>query len=725
MTTAAPEAKSVAPAIAPSPMKLVPAPPVSRWLQVFIFFASAFLVTGIVSMMFADLLWRTGWSSSRTILLILFILLFAFAAIGCMHGVFGFLLRLFGDKFRLTQVRDYSRQSLAGVSTAIICPIYNENVVRVYEGLRVTYESLERTGQLDRFDFFILSDSTNADKWVEEERRWYDLIRELGALGRIYYRRRVSNEGKKSGNIHDFLSTWGRRYRYFIVLDADSVMRGQTIVDLVKLMEASPGIGLIQTMPALVNAESLFGRIQQFANRLYAPVFIAGLNYWSMGLGNYWGHNAIIRTEPFMEYCDLPQLPGRKPFGGHILSHDFVEAALMLRENWQVWLAYDLEGSYEEAPQGVIENAQRDRRWCQGNLQHGLVVFMRGLRGISRVHLLQGIFGYLASPFWLLFLVTFCWMWGFQKFTGLSIITIPGWTPYLRLSGTAHAFLIFSICMAVLLLPKALALADLARDRERQRAFGGFRRAVTSTIAETFFSTVHAPLQMLWHSQFVASSLVGRTVNWAPQQRAADGTSWWYAMRRHWMHVVIGLAWGGFIWWVEPSTFLWFAPVFLGMALAVPFSVLTSRSSLGARARAAGLFLTPEEISPPPELDTLRVRMAALSGAGETAPHARDSGLAEIVLDPYVNAIHVSLLREKQLNPNYAEALARLGVGSPEVRVLGAKLLAGGPEALKPEEKMLVMSDSDTMSWLHRQIWLRPGGTLAPWWQAAIRRYTE
>ena len=229
-------------------------------------------------------------------------------------------------------------------------------------------------------------------------------MRDLDALGRIYYRRRVNNEGKKSGNVRDFLNTWGRRYRYFIVFDADSVMRGETIVDLVKLMEAHPNVGLIQTVPALVNAESLFGRIQQFANRLYAPVFIAGLNYWAQSFGNYWGHNAIIRTEPFMQFCDLPQLPGRKPFGGQILSHDFVEAALLLRENWQVWFAYDLEGSYEETPQDIIENAQRDRRWCQGNLQHGMVLFARGLRGVSRIHLLLGIFGYLASPLWLLFL---------------------------------------------------------------------------------------------------------------------------------------------------------------------------------------------------------------------------------------------------------------------------------------------------------------------------------
>ncbi|HEX3890883.1 MAG TPA: glucans biosynthesis glucosyltransferase MdoH, partial [Verrucomicrobiae bacterium] len=395
----------------------MPAPRIQRGWRLFVFFSSALLLTGFVSLLFADLLWRTGWSASRTVLLVLFVILFLFTAIGCVHGVFGFFLRTFGTRRCITRLKDYRGQKIDGVSTAIVFPIYNEDSVRVYEGLRATYESLAKTGQLEHFDFFILSDTTDADKWVEEERRWFDLIRELDALGKIYYRRRLDNEGRKSGNVRDFLNAWGRRYRYFMVCDADSVMRGETIVDLVKLMEVHPTVGLIQTVPAIVNAESLFGRIQQFANRLYAPVFIAGLNYWALDLGNYWGHNAIIRTEPFMQFCDLPQLPGEKPFGGQILSHDFVEAALMSRENWEVWFAYDLEGSYEEAPQAMIENAQRERRWCQGNLQHGLVLFAKGLRGVSRVHLLLGICGYLAGPLWLLFLLMFNFIYAYHKHT--------------------------------------------------------------------------------------------------------------------------------------------------------------------------------------------------------------------------------------------------------------------------------------------------------------------
>ncbi len=711
-----------------APNIIAVAPPrFKRGWRLFWFFTSALVLTGGVAMLFADLLWRTGWSTSRTVLLVLFIILFLLTAIGCMHGVYGFFIRIFGTQRRITGLKPYREQNIDGISTAIIFPIYNEDSVRVLEGLRATYESLERTGQLDKFDFFILSDSTNPDRWVEEEHNWCKLVRDLDALGKIYYRRRLFNEERKSGNVRDFLNTWGKRYRYFVCCDADSVMRGETLVDLVKLMEAHPTTGLIQTVPALVNAESLFGRIQQFANRLYAPVFISGLNYWALDFGNYWGHNAIIRTEPFMQFCDLPQLPGRKPFGGQILSHDFVEAALMLREHWQVWLAYDLEGSYEEAPQALIENAQRERRWCQGNLQHSLVLFAKGLRGVSRLHLIFGIFGYLSSPLWLAFLVTFDWIYCVQKFTGLSDITVESFNPYLKnWSGMEHALLIFIICMVVILLPKFLSLVDLARDWPRRKEFGGLFKATAGVICETIFSTLHAPLLMLWHTRFVLTNLAGISVAWTTQRRDADGTDWLYAAQRHWGHTLIGVLWGWFTWKLDPGLFWWFTPVLAGMVFSVPLSVLTSRRSLGTRAKSLGLFLTPEETKPPMELVSLRSRMKIHElTEGEKFSGRNHAGLAAAVLDPYVNAIHVTLLREKELNPVYAEQFKKIGAGTDAVRDLGEKLLAFGPEKLKSSERLAVMADQRVMVWLHQQAWLRPEEKLAAWWKAMIREFSQ
>jgi membrane glycosyltransferase len=710
------------PTAAPAPMpQIIPLPRLPRGRRLFIFYSSALLLTGAVSLLFADLLSRTGWSNSRTFLLILFVILFFLASVGCMHGVYGFLLRVFGDRLRITRLKNYRDADITGCSTAIVFPVYNENVTRVYEGLRATYESLQKTGQHEQFDFFILSDSTDPDKWVQEERAWFELIRDLDALGKIYYRRRLDNEGRKSGNIRDFLNAWGRRYRYFLVCDADSIVRGETLVDLVKLMETHPTVALIQTVPALVNAETLFGRMQQFSNRLYGPIFIAGLNFWTLDMGNYWGHNALIRTEPFMQFCDLPRLPGHKPFGGYILSHDFVEAALLLRENRPVWLAYDLEGSYEESPHGMIENAQRDRRWCQGNLQHGLVLFFNGLKGVSRLHLMFGIFGYLASPLWLAFLITFNWILWYQKYTGLSVITMNSF--FTNLSGTAQALLVFITCMAVLMLPKFLAVVDLARDAERRRAFGGLGRVTGGVVLETLFSTLHAPLQMLWHTRFVLTNLLGVSVGWKTQKRAG-GTSWAFAFQRHWGHMLIGFIWGIFMWELSPTLFWWFTPVFAGMFFSVPLSVFTSRVELGERAKKNRLFLTPEETQPPAELVSLRARVKIHDIVDQTT-HPRHNGFSDAILDPYVNAIHVSLLREKKSNPVYAQQFELLGVGSPKIRALVERFLTEGPDKVKPEERLLIMSDANAMEWLHEQIWLRSGTTLAPWWRNAIQVYRQ
>jgi len=693
-------------------LALVPPSPIRRAWRIFAFFSLTIVLTGGVSLLFADLLWRTGWSAARTVALCAFVPLFFFTALGFWHAVFGFVIRRCEEP-----VAPPANEPIpAGVSVALVFPIYNEDIARVCEGLRATHESLRKTGQLERFDFFILSDSTQPEKWIEEERHWHELALELNALGRIYYRRRPSNEGKKSGNIRGFLDAWGRRYRYFLIFDADSLMSGATVVELVRLMEQHPAVGLIQTAPGIVNAESLFGRMQQFANRFYAPIFLRGLDYWSEGFANYWGHNAIIRTESFMKWCALPQLPGRAPFGGHILSHDFVEAALLAKENMQVWLAYPLTGSYEEAPQNMIDNARRDRRWCQGNLQHGMLLFARGLRGVSRFHLLLGIFGYLSSPLWLVFLAAFFWTWAAGKMTGLSRIVVHSWMSSFNLTASQHALLIFLICMAALLGPRVLAVLDAALDRPRRRAYGGLPRLTMSAIGETLFSTLHAPLQMLWHTRFVIGILLGKQSNWGAQDRGATETGWARALRCQWEQLACGLACGWLVWGLAPNAFWWFLPLFCGMSLAIPLSALTSRASLGRAARRLGFFLTPEETFPPPELVELRERLARDRSA---APGVEDS-----IIDPYINAVHVSLLREARLHPESARAIAESEVGDGSVRALAEEVLAKGFGALEAADQKLVLSDADTMSWLHRQLWLRPESTVAPAWRDAMKCYT-
>jgi membrane glycosyltransferase len=230
---------------------------------------------------------------------------------------------------------------------------------------------------------------------------------------------------------------------------------------------------------------------------------------------------------------------------------------------------------------------------------------------------------------------------------------------------------------------------------------------------------------MLWHSKFVAASLFQAGIHWGPQQRNSEGTTWAEALREHWAHTAIGIVWGAAIWRLDHPTFWWFVPVVAGMVLSIPLSVWTSRRSLGEKARRLGLFVTPEETAPPPELAALRARMAGLEMTGETRSRPPDAGLADAVLDPYVNAIHVSLLREKGQNPAHVKALAQLRAGRPEVRTLCEKLLALGPGQLEQKEKLVILSDAELLPWLHRQAWLRPSGTLAPWWQEQIRKYAQ
>jgi membrane glycosyltransferase len=354
-----------------------------------------------------------------------------------------------------------------------------------------------------------------------------------------------------------------------------------------------------------------------------------------------------------------------------------------------------------------------------------MLLFAKGLRGVSRIHLTLGIFGYLSSPLWLAFMLTYCWMrWSFKS-TGLSDLPPVESFSVGAISPTAHAFLIFIICMGALFLPKLLAIIDLARDSRRRREFGGVLKVTASAVAETLFSTLHAPLQMLWHTQFVITILLGMGVNWGAQNRGADGTSWGDAFRCHWWHMLVGVIWGGLTLWLDPEVFWWFVPVLIGLLLAVPVSVLTNRSELGRQAGNLGLFVTPEETNPPEEIALLRERMWKLQAEGALLPRPPNSGLADAVLDPYVNAIHVSFLREKRLNPAYAEVMAKV-IGEPgQLQPLAEKLLAQGPAALKTPEKMRLLSDPATMSWLHRQAWLRPGQTLALWWQKAIRRYAR
>ena len=683
----------------------------------FLFFSCAFVLTSLASWVMADLLWQDGITGLEIALLGLFVILFAHIAVGFCTALFGFyVINRGGDYCRIMRTVDWANPPPLA-STAIVMPVCNEDVSRVFEGLRVIYRSLQETGQLEPFDFFILSDSNQPNQWIEEEVAWVELCKQVGGLGRIFYRKRRQSINKKAGNVADFLRRWGKNYRYMVVLDADSIMTGRALVQLVALMEANPHVGIVQTAPRIVRGVSLYARIQSFANRLYSPLFLAGLNYWQQHDGNYWGHNAIIRVQPFMDHCALPDLPGSEPFGGRILSHDFVEAALMRRAGWAVWLAHDLDGSYEEGPPTLIDSAKRDRRWCQGNLQHTWLLTARGFRPANRFHLFMGVMAYVSSPLWLLFLIL-------STIHVFALVTRGGVSPrpedFTSVFGytirVPEAFALFCFTMLLLFLPKLISvIVTLGRASEAEK-FGGRARLVLSALLETVTSSLLAPINMMFNAKFVLFTLLGQGVGWISQRREAgeDGTDWREAILTHWQQTVFGFVWGvsSFILW--PMFFWWLSPVIAGLVVAIPLSILLSKVSIGQSAQWLGLFLTPEETQPCYELRRLEQNLAACyKHLHPIEPLRNDYGLLQAVLDPYINAMHVALLRQRRPGEEARGWFMQLR----------ERLLRDGPDKLTAKEKMALLLDAESMIWLHEELWRQPSEALAEWWRLAMRQY--
>ena len=495
---------------------------------------------------------------------------------------------------------------LLATRTALLAPVYNEDPRALFARLRAITASIKETGQAHAFAAFILSDTTRREVQAEELAAFRRFkVRNPGV--EVYYRHRSNNIDRKAGNIADWVREFGGAYEHMVVLDADSLMCGDTLVRLAGAMERNHRLGLIQTLPTLVNLTSLFARAQQFASRLYGPMLARGVAWWSGPQGNYWGHNAILRVRAFADQAGLPHLAGRRPFGGHIMSHDFVEAALMRRAGWEVRMATRLKGSYEESPPTLADLIARDRRWCQGNLQHALVLPARGLHWVSRLHLVRGFCAYLTSPLWLALLVM-----------GVILSLAPRLGAYHAApaigAGADHRSavlaVVFVLSMAMVLAPKLMAFAGVMARPDSRAAFGGWRRASAGLLAEIVLSTLIAPIMMLSQTRALAEILLGRDSGWQAQTREEGVLSMADATRRHGVDSLVGLVLGVASLVASPWAFLWLSPVIVGLLSAIPLAVLTSRRDLGLKARQAGLFLIPEESAPPPLISHVSALMA-------------------------------------------------------------------------------------------------------------------
>ena len=626
----------------------------------------------------------------QTSILILFGILFCWVSAGFWTALMGFLELLTGrDKYRISGASAGNEPIEAGARTALVMPICNEDVPRVFAGLRATFESVKATGDLDRFDFFVLSDTNDPDIAVAEQQAWLEVCREAGGFGHIFYRRRRRRVKRKSGNLDDFCRRWGADYRYMVVLDADSVMSGECLTSLVRLMEATPDAGIIQTAPKASGMDTLYARMQQFATRVYGPLFTAGLHFWQLGESHYWGHNAIIRMKPFIEHCALAPLPGKGAFAGAILSHDFVEAALMRRAGWGVWIAYDLPGSYEELPPNLLDELKRDRRWCHGNLMNFRLFLVKGMHPVHRAVFLTGVMSYLSAPLWFFFLVLSTALLAVNTLMEPTYFLAPRqlyplwpqWHP-------DKAVALFSTTIVLLFLPKLLSIILIWAKGAKE--YGGRFKVTLSMLLEMLFSMLLAPVRMLFHTRFVLAAFLGWAATWNSPQRDDDSTPWLEAVKRHGSQTVLGAAWAALVIWLNPSFLWWLTPIVGSLMLSIPVSVISSRTNLGLQARDEKLFLIPEEYDTPQEL------LSTDQYTHENRWHALKDGFVRAVVDPRQNALAYGLATARHAKAAPIESMRAEWVN---------KALEGGPSKLDNNTRMSLLSDPVAMSRLHDHVW--------------------
>jgi membrane glycosyltransferase len=613
-------------------------------------------------------------------LVCLFVANFSWIALAFTSACAGFLRLLFAPP-KPPEIPDRLQ-----ARTAIVMPIYNEAPARVFGALQAIYEEVEATGLGTAFDWFFLSDTTNPDVFIDEERAFVAMRRRLGPDARIFYRHRPKNSARKAGNIADFVTRWGGAYDHMVVLDADSVMSGAAIVGLAAAMEADPGAGIIQTLPLIINRNTLFARIQQFAARLYGPVIAAGLAAWMGRDGNYWGHNAIIRTRAFADHCGLPTLKGRPPFGGHVLSHDFVEAALVRRAGYSVYMLTGISGSYEESPPSLIDLSARDRRWCQGNLQHTRILPAKGLHWASRQHFVAGIMGYVASPLWMLQLLVgivlvFQASYIRPEYFTSEFTLFPAWPRF----DAEKSLSLFALTMSILLAPKVFGLVLALLRGPLRRGCGGAVRLIISTIFEIAMSALLAPIMMLIQSGHVLHFLFGFDTGWNPQRRDDGSIPFSAVARRHRSHVALGVLSliAGLL--ISPSLVAWMSPTILGLVLAIVLSWATAQLSFGMFLQRAGLLVTPEEQSKPAVVCRANELAKELAKDDETA-----DGLRHIYAEPEFRAFHQAFLPVEAARKRGEIPVER---ALAEAKLNEAQTIDEAIQWLKPNERMAVLLD--------------------------------
>ena len=557
--------------------------------------ACAVTYAGLVALL-GHILSHGGWSAADVAVLIAFMFAAPWTVLGFWNAVAGFaLLHLSRDPMRAVAPFAAAGESGGAISAkiAVLMTLRNEDPARALARLRIVSDSLERTGYGAQFAYFVLSDTNDPQVAAREEALVAAWQAQLGPsdAARIVYRRRTENTGFKAGNVMDFCAEHGRRFDFMLPLDADSLMSGATILKMVRIMQAHRRIGILQSLVVGLPSQSAFARIFQFGMRHGMRAYTMGQAWWSADCGPFWGHNALVRIRPFVKHCQLPMLKGAPPLGGHILSHDQVEAVLMRRAGYEVRVLPSEEGSWEDNPPTVLEFMDRDTRWCQGNLQYIQLLGLKGLKPMSRFQLAWAVLMFIAIPAWTLMIAL-------SPLVAADALTIADF-PVSLAAALYVGFLLMYLS------PKIAGLADIALSRGGIRRYGGPVRFVLGAALELVFSFLQGAVSTIRTTIFMVGLVFGLKVRWSGQTRDAHGLSFGRALGALWPQALFGGLLCSALYAVSPVTLAWSLPLTAGYLLAIPFAMLTASPAMGRLLAKAGICGIPEEFDPPAEVMAL------------------------------------------------------------------------------------------------------------------------
>jgi membrane glycosyltransferase len=518
-----------------------------------------------------------GWTLPKLVMLAAFLGTVPWTGLCLANGLIGFVILVCcRDPVRTVFPPPGTKIAVGTLPrTAIVVTVRNEDMRLLLPPLRRLLNDLDAAAADDAFGVFVLSDTQDPQAAATEGQQVAAFRAEDRDPGRIRYRRRIANTGFKAGNIMDFLDRDAVGFELMVTLDADSEMSAGAVLRMVRAIQADPTLAIVQHLTVGLPARGAFPRLFQFGMRAGMRTWATGQAWWQGDEGPYWGHNAVVRIDPFRAHCRLPLLPG----GHHILSHDQIEASVLSGAGWGVRVLPQEDGSWEANPPALPEFLRRELRWLAGNMQYRHLLRRRDLRPIGRWQLAQAILLFAGMPFYLLFLLA-----------AATAAATDGASPFPAASAMTGAWL------GALYAPKLLGYAEVALSPDKRTRYGGMARFAGGAIAEFAFTLLLDAVSVVAKTGAMLRMAFGVRAGWTRQNRVDRSVGWGEAMRLLWPQTVLGaLVFAGFAsaGWVAT---LWALPLAGGLPLAIPLCVLTADPRFGRWMRRRQIAAIPEEI---------------------------------------------------------------------------------------------------------------------------------